>query len=223
MPQSPQTRIILIEDNCEYTEVIRLALEEEHDLQLIASFRTCEVALRHIQDASKLQPHIILLDLRLPGMNGLEAIPYIQKYSPNAKILVLTQSDDQADILEAIERGATGYLLKSSTLEKITSAIRTIANGGASIDPQMARYILNKIRKRPLQTTDYENALSKRETEVLKLLSQGLLKKQISDRLGISTATVSTHVSHIYEKFEVKNAPSAVTTAYQAGILPIID
>ena len=115
MPISESTSVIIIEDNREYREVIKLALAEVDDLRLIESFATCEIGLRFLLDASTPQPDIVLLDLRLTGMMGMEAIPYIKDYSPDSKIIVLTQSDNETDVLKAISLGATGYLLKSET------------------------------------------------------------------------------------------------------------
>ncbi len=215
--------VMMVEDHPDYRSGIELALETESDIELRGTFSTAEGALQRLQDPSSfLAPDVLLLDLNLPGISGLEAIRWIKEYSSKTKIIVLTQSDQEADVMKAIESGASGYLLKSSSLTQITDAIRTVSNGGATIDPKMATYILEMLRKQPPKSK-LEHALTKREIEVLEHLSKGLLKKQISDKLGISNATVSTHVSHIYEKLEVQNAPAAISTAFQAGILPIKD
>lgn len=212
----------MVEDHPEYRSGVELALDTEDDIKLRSTFSTAEGALQRLQDPSaQCCPDVLLLDLHLPGISGLEAIRWIKEYSPKTKIIVLTQSDHEADVMRAIESGASGYLLKSSTLTQITDAIRTATNGGATIDPKMATYILDTLRKQPTKQHNSGISLTKREMEVLELLSQGLLKKQISDQLGISTPTVSTHVSHIYEKLEVQNAPAAITTAFKAGILPV--
>lgn len=211
----------MVEDHPDYREGIELALETEERIDLQNTYSTAEAALQALQDPAKHPgPDVLLLDLNLPGISGLEAIRWIKEYSPKTKIIVLTQSDQQADIMKAIKSGASGYLLKSSSLSQITSAIQTVTDGGASIDPKMATYILESFRTQPPKLS-IEHTLTKREIEVLELLSKGLLKKQISEKLGISNATVSTHVSHIYEKLEVQNAPAAISTAFQAGILPV--
>ncbi len=217
MPNNEPISIILIEDNREYRDVIDLALADIPDLNLVESFATCEIALRHIQSASNRAPQIILLDLRLPGMKGLEAIPYIQSYTPKSKIIVLTQSDNEEDVLTAIGKGAAGYLLKSASITEITEGIRTVASGGASLDPSVAKFILQSLKTRlPAQANCIE--LSKREQEILALLGEGLVKKEIADKLDIGYSTVDTHVSHIYEKLQVRNAPSAIARAYRIGI-----
>ncbi len=217
MPNSEFTRVIIIEDNREYREVIKLALTDVSDLRLIDSFATCEIGLRYLLDVSTPQPDIILLDLRLAGMMGLEAIPYIKDYSPKSKIIVLTQSDKEVDVLKAISLGATGYLLKSATVQEILTGIRTVNSDGASLDPDVAKFILQDLKKR-LPTQEIKIELSPREMEILKLLADGFVKKQIADKLKIGYNTVDSHVGHIYEKLEVRNAPSAVSMAYQLGL-----
>jgi len=213
-------RVMLVEDNPEYREVIDLALEDEADIELTSQFGTSEIALRSLQDMStRKEPDLVLLDLRLPGMDGLDSLPYFRSALPDAKIMILTQSDNEADVLRAISRGASGYLLKSSTLDQITEGIRSIMAGGASLDTGVARFILDTLQTK-LPKGEIENVLSPRELEILTLLGEGLVKKEIADQLGIGYTTVDTHVAHIYEKLEVRNAPSAVNKAHRLGLFP---
>jgi DNA-binding NarL/FixJ family response regulator len=213
------TRVMIVEDHPEYREGIALALELEDDIELISKFGTAERALRHLQDRQLPQkPDVILLDLNLPGISGLEALSYFFNCLPEARIIILTQSDREADVLEAISAGVAGYLLKSAPLNQITESIRTVMTGGAALDAKMASFILKNLKKNPQKPSNNEQ-LSMRELEVLTLLGQGLLKKEISDRLGVSIPTVATHVRHIYEKFHVQNAAAAITKAYRSGIL----
>ncbi|MBC9868840.1 MAG: response regulator [Opitutae bacterium] len=210
--------VMMVEDHPEYREGVMLALETETDMELIRVFGTTEAALRALQyrkDCPK--PDVILLDLNLPGMGGLEALPWFRDYVPKAKIIVLTQSDREDDVLSAISAGASGYLLKSATLDQITEGIRTVMDGGASLDANMATFILDTYKKIPPKAK-MENSLTKRELEIITLLSEGLSKKEISGKLHISTPTVATHVAHIYEKFNVRNAPAAVAKAFRMGI-----
>jgi DNA-binding NarL/FixJ family response regulator len=216
-------RVMMIEDHPDYREGIKLALETETDIELISTFGTADRALRSLNTLKERKvPDIILLDLNLPGISGLEAIPWFHKSIPSAKIIILTQSDCEADVLEAIRGGAAGYLLKSASLDKITDSIRTVMGGGASLDPNVANYILGLMQKKPAKSS-INVPLSERETEVIVLLGEGLLKKEICGRLKISAPTVATHVRHIYEKLEVQNAPAAISKAYRAGILPLDD
>lgn len=211
-------RIMLVEDSAEYRRVIAMAIDDQPDMHLMRHFGTTEVALRTLSAATAAdQPDILLLDLRLPGMGGLEAIPLIRKAAPTVRIIVLSQSDEPRDIYRAIAAGVSGYLLKSATLEEIATGIRMVAAGGASLDKHVARYILDAMR--PEQPAA-ASLLTDREQEILELLAEGLVKKEIARRLGISYATVDTHVSHIYAKLDVANAPAAVSQAYERGILP---
>jgi DNA-binding NarL/FixJ family response regulator len=214
-------RVMVVEDHPEYREVIGLALRKETDMEMISEFGTAERALRSLQDMSTRQvPNIILLDLNLPGMSGLDAIPYFGKSIPDAKIIILSQSDQEADVLQAISLGAAGYLLKSSTVAKITEGIRSVMEGGAPIDAGVAKYILNTLKNTPAKTGETPT-LSEREMEILTLLATGQSKKEIANALGIGVSTVVTHVSHIYEKLNVVNAPSAIDQAHRLGFFPL--
>ena len=216
----PTIRIIMVEDHPEYREGIRFALETVGDIELSHTFGTAERALRWVQEATpRTAADVILLDLNLPGMGGLEAIPWLKQYAPKSQVIVLSQSDAEADVLEAIAAGAAGYLLKNASLEEITDGIRTVMNGGATLDVHIAQYILTALQKQP-RPSNGRITLTEREMQVLELIGEGLLKKEISEQLHISIATVATHVRHIYEKLEVQNAPAAISKAFQAGILP---
>ena len=211
-------RVMLVEDNLEYREIIALTLGSENDLELISHFGTSEAALRQLKAMPiRKKPDLILLDLRLPGMDGLESLPRFRDAVPDVPVIVLTQSDNEADVLRAISLGAAGYLLKSSTLDQLTEGIRSVISGGAALDARVSRFILNTLQAK-LPQTEIDNILTRRELEILTLLGDGLVKKEIADRLNISFATVDSHIRHIYEKLEVKNAPSAVRKASRLGL-----
>jgi two-component system nitrate/nitrite response regulator NarL len=213
-------RVMLVEDNPRYREVVALALKQEPGVQLASQFGTAEIALRSLREQTDgPRPDLILLDLRLPGMDGLKALPQFFSFAPSAKIIVLTQSDNEADVLRAISLGASGYLLKSSTVTTITEGIRTVMNGGASLDAGVARFILNTLKTR-LPKGGTEDLLTDRQMEILSLLGEGLLKKEIAERLKISYATVDEHVAHIYDRLGVRNAPAAVNKAHVLGLFP---
>ena len=210
-------QIMLVEDNKDYREVINLAIEEEDDIEIIDAYGTAEIALRSLQSLSAPRPEIILLDLRLPGMGGLDSIRYFREYTPKSKIIILTQSDQEADVLRAILLGASGYLLKSARVKEIVDGIRLVHQGGATLDSSVAKFLLQNLRSR-LPKEHLDLGLSERELEILKLLSEGLVKKEIAEKLEIGYSTVDTHVGHIYEKLHVNNAPSAVGKAYKLGL-----
>ena len=214
---------MLIEDHTGYRAAITSILEQTENMQLQSQFGTAEIALRSLEPPhTGPLPDVILLDLTLPGMSGLETIPWIRKYTPEVQIIILTRSDNSADIQHAISAGADGYLLKSATLEEITKSIETVADGGSSLDPNVARHILNSLRSKNILPQP-EKKLSKREMEILQLLGKGMLKKEIADRLNISSASVSTYVRRIYQKLEVQNAAAAINTAYRSGVLPSVN
>lgn len=213
-------RILLIEDHLGYRQVLERAIKRLPDLKLINQFGTAEGALRSLKTVNpENYPDIILLDLKLPGMSGLETIPWLDKYVEKSKIIILTQSDNEADVLSAISLGASGYLLKSATVSQIMEGIHTVMNGGASLDSGVAKFILKIVQTQSGQPkAKFLKPLSEREKEILSLLADGLLRKQIADKLGISITTVAYHVKHIYEKLHVQNAPSAVAKAFRMGI-----
>ncbi|MEM7457165.1 MAG: response regulator transcription factor [Planctomycetota bacterium] len=211
--------VTLIEDNPEYSEVIKLALQSQPGIRLTDQFGTAEMALRGLSNATlSAMPHLIILDIRLPGISGLDALPELIKAAPHAKILMLTQSNQEEDVINAIAHGAAGYLLKSATLEQLVDGIKTVVSGGAPIDPGVARYILDSLRdakSEPAPPDSGERRLSKRELQILTLIAEGCVKKEIASRLEISYTTVDTHVGRIYSKLNVTNAPSAVNKAHR--------
>ena len=200
-----------------------MAMEHSPGFEMVEKFGTAEQALADLR-ASGLSKRVdvILLDLGLPKMQGLESIPWLQKFAPEARIIVLTQSDKKEDVIKAIRMGVAGYLLKSTSMEGIREGISEVIQGGASIDPEVAIYLLKQIREPDSKIIEEpERQLSKRELEVLDCISKGLARKEIGRKLGISENTVVSHIRHIYDKLNVPNAPSAISSAYEAGILPI--
>ena len=213
-------RIMLVEDNPEYRRVIEIAIKRDDGMELVNQSGTAERALRSFQDMStRTDPDVILLDLNLPGMSGLDALPHFTKTAPDSPIIVLTQSDCESDVLRAISLGAKGYLLKSATVKQIKDGIQTVVEGGSTLDPAVARFILNTLKTKLPKTEDAAH-LSDRELEILTLLGEGLQKKEIASKLNISTFTVATHARHIYEKLEVPNAPAAINRAHRLGLFP---
>ncbi|MFC5051371.1 response regulator [Rubritalea spongiae] len=216
---SQTIRISIVEDHPEFRDTVELVLGIQTDLEIVSQFGNAELALRSLKEceaSSKLD--ILLLDLNLPGMTGLEAIPWFRTYAPHLKIIVLSQSEQEADVLEAIGCGAHGYLLKSTTLNALAGAIREVHRGGAVVEPQMAQYLLKTLRKDKSPVVE-NMTISEREHEVLTLIADGHSQKEIAERLEISVYTVTDHLKHIYMKLGVKNAPQAVAKGYTQGLL----
>ena len=213
-------QIILVEDSPEYRETISLAVKREADIAISGMFGTAEEAINHLEKIKKPPlPTLILLDLNLPGLSGIKAIPLLAQTAPDTPVIALTQSDREADVLAAISAGASGYLLKDSTRQQIFEGIRIVVNGGSIIDPQVASYLFNAV-KDPSKEIGLKTSLAARELEILKLIAEGKVQKEISEHLKISSNTVATYLRRIYEKLNVNNAPEAVAKAYQKKILP---
>ena len=213
--------IIMIEDHPEYREIVEMAISRQDDMTLTEQFGTTERALEHLQNApTDTLPDVILLDLSLPGMDGLEALEELANTAPGVKIIILTQSDHEDDVLNAVILGASGYLLKSSTVQQLVEGIRNVMKGGASLDARIAKYVMETLRAR-LPHEELEKMLTTRELEILQLLAKGMVKKQIGKELGIGVTTVVSHVSNIYDKLEASNAPSAIAKGYKLGILKV--
>jgi DNA-binding NarL/FixJ family response regulator len=214
-------KIMLIEDSPDYRKVIDLAFEHDKFIHVTHKIATAERALDILRatDPDK-YPDVILLDLGLPGMSGQAAVTHLLTAVPTAKILVLTQSDKEEDVLHAIYAGATGYLLKSSGIKQLKEGIKNLIDGGSPLDAKVAQFILRTLRERPAPANE-DCDVSSREVEILHLMGEGLVKKEIAAKLQISPFTVQSHVRNIYEKLHVQNAPSAVSQAYRKGVLPV--
>ncbi|MCA9875229.1 MAG: response regulator transcription factor, partial [Anaerolineales bacterium] len=161
------------------------------------------------------QPDVILMDLRMPGLDGVGAIQAIKAQRPSANILVLTTYDSDADIVRAVEAGATGYLLKDTPREELFRAVRAASRGESVLAPAVAARLMTRMR------APAEEALSAREIEVLQLVSTGNSNREIGKALHISTATVKTHLIHIFDKLGVNDRTSAVTAALERGIISL--
>ena len=216
---SQPIKVVLIEDHPSYRRVIEQAFEFADQIEMSGMFSAAEIAIRQLQNRNPEDaPDVILLDLMLPGINGIEAINELLDVAPLAKIIVLTQSHASSDIEAAICSGAQGYLLKSSTVPEIINAVETVAHGGVSIDKDVAGHLLELVQKKskPIESSI---ALSPRELEILVLLGKGLAKKEIGEQLNLSYGTIATYVRRLYEKLDVQNAAAAVDMAYRSGIL----
>jgi DNA-binding NarL/FixJ family response regulator len=210
---------MLIEDSQNYRNSIVCALDERPEMEVAGQFGTAEAALLTLQKMNQQNlPNIILLDLNLLGMSGLDAIPMIKQQAPEVKIIILSQSDRKSDILSAICQGASGYLLKSASIDSIIDGILLVHSGGATLDAHLAKFILNTLSGR-MPKAALKTRLSKRETDVLILITEGLGQKEIAAQLDISTHTVNGHIQNIYSKLEVQNSAAAVSKAYRFGIL----
>lgn len=213
-----QLKLMLVEDSRAFTRVVELALGEDPAIDQVVSFGTAEAALRSLNTLHRFVPDVVILDISLPGMSGLEAIPHLLDAIRNVPIVMLSQSDEEDDVIQALSLGAMGYLLKSATSEEIRAAVRNIASGGTVLDTGVSNYVIEKLRKQT-KKEKVDHQLSKRELATLVLMAEGLSRKEIADKFGVSITTVVTHINRIYRKLEVPNAPAAISKAYRCGML----
>ncbi|MBI1782833.1 MAG: response regulator transcription factor [Sphingobacteriales bacterium] len=198
--------IAVIEDNAEFRQALETIIKSENDFMLTASFDSAEKALPSIQAKPV---DIVITDISLPGMRGVELIVQLKQKLPQTQFMVCTIHDDDETVFEALKCGASGYLVKEPiTVEEIVKAIRDLYNGGSPMSPFIARKVISSFQKSIV--TDENSLLSSREKEVLELLSKGLLYKEIAERLGVTHETVKKHLKNIYQKLHVQNKIEAI-------------
>lgn len=200
----------LIEDHADFREAVAWQINQIADLRCTRAFSTCEEALSAL--AKEPAPEVILCDVGLPGMDGITGIRAIKALSPSTHIVMLTVHDDHHKVFGAICAGASGYLLKDASEETLTAAIHEVLQGGAPMNPRVARLVLEKFARQNAPPRD-NYGLSEREKEILELMVEGLIKKEIADRLGVSYHTVNNHLRSIYEKLHVHTRGGAVAKA----------
>lgn len=203
-------RIIIIDDHPVVREGLRGMLASQPDLEVVGE---AENGAAGVELIAALQPDVTLMDLRMPGLDGVSALEAIRRRGLPARVLVLTTYDSDTDIVRAIQAGATGYLLKDTPRDELFRAIRATAQGQSVLTPAVATRLMNFVRM------PAEEQLSAREVEVLQLVATGHGNKQIGQLLHISEATVKTHLIHIYGKLGVNDRTAAVTVALERKIL----
>ncbi len=205
----------IVEDHASFRRTLVRLLATESDLQCPRDFDSCEKLLATLSESNA--PDLILLDVGLPGMSGLDAIRLIKERAPKTLVVILTVFEDDDKVFQAICAGAAGYLLKTSSGADITQAVRDALAGGSPMNPRIARRVLDMFSKLAPKQRDY--GLSDREKEILQLMTTGLIKKEIADRLSLSVHTVDTYLRRIYEKLEVNTRTGAVAKALKEGLV----
>lgn len=205
-----QIRLLIVDDHPVVREGLAGMLAGQPDFAVVGEAKDGAEA---VEMDARLLPDVLLMDLRMPGMDGVAAIEAVRGKRPLANILVLTTYDSDADIVRAIEAGATGYLLKDTPREELFRAIRAAAKGESVLAPTVAARLMTRMR------APAEENLSAREIEVLQLVYKGASNREIGKALHISTATVKTHLIHIYGKLGVDDRTAAVTAALERGII----
>lgn len=205
----------IVEDDIRFSENLSELINFSSSFKCSKTFQRCEPVIKELKETDP--PDIILIDLGLPDMSGIDGILKIKQIVPEVIILVLTVFEDPDSILQSISNGASGYLLKDSSLSDIVDSIETVVSGGAPINPKIAKKILDLFKS----SKNYNNAygLTNREKEVLTYLVDGLLKKQIADKMSITFHTVDKHLRSIYSKLQVPSRSMAVSKAIREKLL----
>ncbi|MFC6577369.1 response regulator [Planomonospora parontospora] len=202
-------RLLIADDHPIVRDGIRGMFAGDPDFEVLGEAAD---GARAVELARALSPDVILMDLRMPGTDGVAAIKELARLGSAARVLVLTTYDTDRDVLPAIEAGATGYLLKDTGRDELVRAVRTAARGEAVLSPSVATRLLGQVRTPA-------DPLSTRELEVLRLIAEGGTNREIAARLFISEATVKSHVLHIYTKLGVNDRAAAVAAAFRRGLL----
>ncbi|WP_322807783.1 response regulator transcription factor [Thermanaerothrix sp.] len=213
-------KIMLVDDQALFREGLKTLLNSRPEFEVVGEASNGEEAIRL---AHLLRPQVILMDLRMPVLDGVQATRRIRSLHPDCNVIVLTTFDDDEDVFEGLRAGAIGYLLKDVSSEKLFEAIRSAARGEYFLLPSITAKVVAEFSRLP-RTVPHpagtENILSPREIEVLRLVATGISNKEIAERLFISEGTVKNHLSNILSKLNVKDRLQAVIRGRELGILP---
>ncbi|MBP8823729.1 MAG: response regulator transcription factor [Flavobacteriales bacterium] len=210
-------RVILFDDNKDLREMFRLLVDAQPDMVCVSAHPDLSQLLRDIGAA---KPDVIVMDIQMPGLNGIEGVRLVKARWPDARVLMQTVFDDDARVFEAIRAGASGYILKSSSADEMMKAVRDVHAGGSAMTPAIAAKVLAFFHQgSPAWRGKTDAGLSDREKEVLLRLVDGRSYKMIAADLAISYHTVNTHIRHIYEKLHVCSSTEAVSKALKNGLV----
>ena len=219
-PASTGIRVLVVDDQELFRRGLTMLLNVETDIEVVGEAADGASAVRLATDMA---PDVVLMDVRMPKQTGIEACTAIKDAAPNARIIMLTVSDEEADLYEAVKNGASGYLLKDSSIDEVAQAVRVVADGQSLISPSMAIKLLDEFKQmsRTDRSTVPTPRLTDRELEVLRLVAQGLNNREIAKQLFISENTVKNHVRNILEKLQLHSRMEAVMYAVREMLLDI--
>jgi DNA-binding NarL/FixJ family response regulator len=210
-PRGP-IRLLLVDDHPVVRDGLRGVFADDPDFDVVGEAADGAEALARVE---RIGADVVLMDLRMPGMGGVEAIRRLREQAPSVRVLVLTTYDTDSDVLPAIEAGATGYLLKDAPRGELIRAVRAAFEGQPVLSPAVARRLMGRVSKPPPPA----EALSLRELDVLQLVADGATNREAAAKLFVSEATIKTHLLHIYEKLGVRDRAAAVGEAYRRRLL----
>jgi DNA-binding NarL/FixJ family response regulator len=209
-------RVVICDDQAIIRDGLEMLLTLEKDIEVVGQAQDGAQAVELVAEC---QPDLVLMDLKMPGMNGIEATRQIRTRYPDVKVLVLTTYDDDEWVFDAIRVGAAGYLLKDTPREEVIKAVKGTVAGKSYVDPAVAGKLLGQVAGQQAQpATLITDKLTGREVEVLRLLARGLANADIADRLHLSEGTVRNHVSAIFAKLQVSDRTQAAVIAIQHGL-----
>lgn len=205
-------KVVIVEDLEEVVEGLSLFINKDDSLQLLSTFRTAEAA---VLELPLLKPDIVVMDINLPGMSGIECVRRVKQACPTIQFMMFTVYENNDQVFEALKAGASGYLLKKTAPQQIIEGIKELHQGGSPMSAAIGRKLVTLFMDQHAKPASTEaSALSPREKEVLHLIAKGLLYKEIAEQLGISFHTVRQHIGKIYEKLHVQNKTEAINKVY---------
>ena len=208
--------VLVADDQSMVRAGFRMLLGGESDIEVVAEASTGEEA---VYQAAKFNPTVILMDIRMPELDGLEATRRIVAANPDARVLMLTTFHLDEYVYEALRGGASGFVLKDDPPEQLIAAVRTVAAGDALLSPAVTKQVISRFASRPRAATPKGvDELTDRERDIFRLVAEGLSNPEIAARLFISETTVKTHISHLFSKLDVRDRVQAVVIAYQSGL-----
>jgi RNA polymerase sigma factor (sigma-70 family) len=208
-----------VDDQVLFREGLAQLLSSQEDMQVVGEAGD---GLEAVEKARQLRPDLIIMDIRMPGMNGLEATRLIKTALPESRVVMLTVSDSDEDLFQAIKYGAIGYLLKNLKARRLFDQLRSACRGEAALSPYLAMRVLEEFareRRREETATSYRSRLTEREREVLQLVVNGLTNKEIGNQVGIAESTVKRHIHNILEKLQMENRVQAAAYAVRSGLV----
>jgi DNA-binding NarL/FixJ family response regulator len=215
-------RVLVVDDHALFRRGLEMVLAQETDIEVVGEASDGSEA---VEQAADLLPDVVLMDVRMPRRSGIEACSAIKELAPSARIIMLTMSDDEADLYEAIKAGASGYLLKEISIEEVATAIRAVAGGQSLISPAMATKLLTEFATLVKRDDDRNQVpmpkLTDRELDVLRLVSRGLNNREIGQQLFISENTVKNHIRNILDKLQLHSRMEAVVYAVREKLFEI--
>ncbi len=221
-PPAEKLRVIIVDDHALFRRGLEMVLENEVDIEVVGEAHDGQQA---VDRTTELMPDVVLMDVRMPRRSGIEATQRIKELMPHVKIVVLTNSDEEADLYEAIKAGASGYLLKEISSEEVADAIRSVVQGHSRISPAMASKLLSEFQAMSKRTDDRQPLappkLTERELQILRLVAKGLGNRDIAQQLFISENTVKNHIRNILEKLQLHSRMEAVIYAVKEKLFDI--